>query len=350
MGVRTPLTVALPEAFSIWALRPIRPSPWRNSLAGAAAASAIGSPVTRVIEQSPKLPFSAGHEFGNFQAMPAPLINLTKAREALAEADALLITAGAGMGVDSGLPDFRGTEGFWRAYPALGRLGLRFEEMARPGWFRLDPGLAWGFYGHRLNLYRATVPHVGFGILKGWAECCRLGAFVFTSNVDGQFQQAGFDPDRIVECHGSLRHLQCLTPCTRNLHDAAGVTVTIHEAIFRAEEPLPRCPRCGGLARPNVLLFGDGGWVPDRTEAQQAALERWLAEVRRERARLVVVELGAGTALPTVRDFSEEVARELGGTLIRINPREAQVPAEHFGLALGALEGLRQLDAAAAPH
>jgi hypothetical protein len=98
------------------------------------------------------------------------------------------------------------------------------------------------------------------------------------------------------------------------------------------------------MARPNVLMFGDGGWVPDRTDTQQAALEAWLANVLQERAKLVVVELGAGTALPTVRDFSEEVAREFGGTLIRINPREAEVPAGHHGLAFGAMEGLRKLD------
>ena len=48
----------------------------------------------------------------------------------------LLVTAGAGMGVDSGLPDFRGTEGFWRSYPPLAELGLRFEEVANPAWFR----------------------------------------------------------------------------------------------------------------------------------------------------------------------------------------------------------------------
>jgi NAD-dependent SIR2 family protein deacetylase len=276
--------------------------------------------------------------------MPNSLMEVTKACNALASADALLITAGAGLGVDSGLPDFRGTEGFWQAYPAIAKLGLRFEELAKPGWFRLDPRLAWAFYGHRLNLYRSTIPHAGFGILKRWSERCRHGAFVFTSNVDGQFQQAGFDPDRIVECHGSLRHLQCLTPCTRTIRDSADVTVTVNEATFRAEEPLPRCPRCGGMARPNVLLFGDGGWVPDRTDAQQAALEAWLANVRQERARLVVVELGAGTALPTVREFSEAVVREFGGTLIRINPREAEVPAGHYGLALGALAGLRKFD------
>lgn len=61
------------------------------------------------------------------------------AAEAVRQADALLITAGAGMGVDSGLPDFRGNEGFWRAYPAFAKLGLDFMSMASPGWFHRDP-------------------------------------------------------------------------------------------------------------------------------------------------------------------------------------------------------------------
>ena len=61
----------------------------------------------------------------------------------------LLFTAGAGMGVDSGLPDFRGDKGFWKAYPAL--FGHSFSDMANPSWFDSDPRLAWGFYGHRLN-------------------------------------------------------------------------------------------------------------------------------------------------------------------------------------------------------
>lgn len=265
-------------------------------------------------------------------------------RDSLAAAEALLITAGAGMGVDSGLPDFRGTEGFWRAYPAIARLGVRFEEMARPVWFRLDPALAWAFYGHRLHLYRATEPHPGFGILKRWAARCRQGAFVFTSNVDGQFQKAGFDPERVVECHGSLAHLQCLVPCARGLHAAADPLVRVDEETFRAQPPLPRCPRCGAIARPNVLMFGDSAWVSDRTDAQMRALEQWLAGVKDSQARLVIVELGAGTAIPTVRQFSEDVAREFGATLLRINPREAEVPPGHCGLPMGALEGLRWLD------
>jgi NAD-dependent SIR2 family protein deacetylase len=92
--------------------------------------------------------------------------DVRRAAEAIKSADALLICAGAGMGVDSGLPDFRGTQGFWRAYPVLARLGVSFEEMANPRWFKEDPALAWAFYGHRLNLYRGTAPHSGFSRLQ----------------------------------------------------------------------------------------------------------------------------------------------------------------------------------------
>src|SRR3974390_2055814 len=89
-------------------------------------------------------------------------VQIQRAAQAIAGADAVLMCAGAGMGVDSGLPDFRGTEGFWRAYPVISKLGLSFEEMANPKWFETDPHLAWAFYGHRLNLYRRTPPHEGF--------------------------------------------------------------------------------------------------------------------------------------------------------------------------------------------
>ena len=121
------------------------------------------------------------------------------AAAAIRSAEALLIGAGAGMGVDSGLPDFRGNEGFWKAYPPFKKLGLSFVRLANPYWFRHDPEQAWGFYGHRQNLYRATQPHAGFSILKQWCEQAPAGYFVFTSNVDGHFQKAGFDADRIVE-------------------------------------------------------------------------------------------------------------------------------------------------------
>ncbi len=105
--------------------------------------------------------------------------NIQKAKQLLEEADAIFITAGAGMGVDSGLPDFRGVEGFWNAYPKAKELGLQFEEMANPEWFESDPKLAWAFYGHRLHLYRDTVPHNGFKQLLNLSNTKKYGSFVF---------------------------------------------------------------------------------------------------------------------------------------------------------------------------
>ena len=98
-----------------------------------------------------------------------------RAADLIVRADALIVTDGAGMGVDSGLPDFRGPEGFWGAYPALGRARIRFEDIANPQAFEDDPHLAWGFYGHRLNRYRATQPHEGFRTREDpWSEAVQL--------------------------------------------------------------------------------------------------------------------------------------------------------------------------------
>lgn len=268
---------------------------------------------------------------------------LAAAAQAVKAAEALLITAGAGLGVDSGLPDFRGREGFWRAYPAAARMGLAFEELANPRWFKEHPRLAWAFYGQRLNSYRATVPHAGFGRLLAWAAAKPRGFFVFTSNVDGQFQAAGFPSGQVVECHGSIHHFQCCEPCCDAVWEARSEVVQVDEEAFLAREPLPRCPHCGGLARPNILMFGDDAWIGGRTDDQDDRFRAWLAGLEKDRASGAVIELGAGTAIPTVRFCSERVARQLRGSLIRINPRECQVPGGHWGLPMGALEGIEQL-------
>ncbi len=269
---------------------------------------------------------------------------LHQAAETIRLADALLITAGAGMGVDSGLPDFRGNEGFWKAYPVAERLGLSFAELADPRWFKNDPFLAWAFYGHRLDLYRRTIPHAGFVKLLAWGASKPEGYFVFTSNVDGHFQKAGFDAARVVECHGSIHHFQCLNNCAGSIWDATEEQVWVNETLFRAEDPLPRCRFCGALARPNVLMFGDFAWLEDRTAAQHHRFQLWLQDLKKKSARLAIIELGAGMAVPTVRITSEQVARRMGGSLVRLNPRESAVPPGHIGLATSALEGIRELE------
>jgi NAD-dependent SIR2 family protein deacetylase len=262
-----------------------------------------------------------------------------RAAAAIRSAHGLLIGAGAGMGVDSGLPDFRGNDGFWNAYPAFRDRGLSFEDMANPSWFDRDPAQAWGFYGHRLALYRKIEPHEGFGLLRELGERLPSGAFAFTSNVDGHFERAGFDPGRVIECHGSIHHLQCSVPCTRAIWPADEVDLEVDEERCRASGELPRCPRCGVVARPNILMFDDDRWIGDRTEEQASRYGRWLARIPRE--RLVAMEFGAGLAVPTVRYECERRA----GRLIRVNPRDPEAPGDGISLAVGALLAIREIAA-----
>ncbi len=88
-------------------------------------------------------------------------------------------------------------------------------------------------------------------------------------------------------------------------------------------------------------MFGDSGWDDTRTRVQWTRLSDWLAS---HACRKVIIECGAGTAVPTVRYFCEEQAASPLATLIRINPREPFVPAGHLSLPIGALEGLRALN------
>jgi hypothetical protein len=96
------------------------------------------------------------------------------------------------------------------------------------------------------------------------------------------------------------------------------------------------------MARPNILMFGDGGWDSLATRDQRVRLERWLLGLGRR--TLAIVELGAGRAIPTVRHFCETAARIYEATLIRINPREPDVPKGQVGLAMGARDALLAIE------
>ena len=267
-----------------------------------------------------------------------------KAATAIQDSAAILVTAGAGMGVDSGLPDFRGQEGFWRAYPAIAQMGISFEQMANPDWFDRDPRLAWAFYGHRLNLYRQTIPHVGFQHLLEIGRSKPYGYRVLTSNVDGQFHKAGFEDLKVSECHGSIHHLQCTQDCRAGIWSADSLHVEVEEDSFQAVGDLPRCHRCGALARPNILMFGDWGWSSDRTSGQESRLRSWLGRLQDEQARLVIVEIGAGQSVPTIRMSSERYADLHSAVLVRINPRDHHVPNQkHVSLAADGLDGIRAI-------
>ena len=271
--------------------------------------------------------------------------NYNKAAIAIKKADAIIITTGAGMGVDSGLPDFRGNSGFWKEYPAISHLGISFSEMANPRWFDENPKLAWAFYGHRYKLYNTIKPHSGFHKLLEIGKAKEFGYFSFTSNVDGQFQQAGYSNDFIEEVHGSINHLQCSVPCSSKIWEATNLSIEINKELFEAKEPFPKCPKCGAIARPNILMFGDWNWLSHRSENQSDNFYNWQRILKQNNAKPVIIEIGAGRAVPTVRMKSERIAQEFNATLIRINPRDFQIPSGINGVKIsdGALGGILEI-------
>eukprot|EP00111_Clytia_hemisphaerica_P016834 TCONS_00049926-protein len=276
--------------------------------------------------------------------------DIQRAAEVIQKAHALLITSGAGMGVDSGLPDFRGDEGLWKAYPPLKKRGLSLPSMSTPHWFKTDPKFAWGFFGHRIMLYQNTVPHNGFRILQKWCKNRKKGHFVMTSNVDNQFQISGFDENEIVECHGSLSYFQNLEgtgsiwPCPKDF------SLEIDTETFNAVSPLPTGPPDADpgqqtLSRPNVLMFNDHFWVDERTEQQFKQFSEWQYRIMPSES-LVVIEIGAGLAVPTIRYQSERSSSmNQNSYLVRINPRDTEIPrSKDISIPLGGLEALTLID------
>ena len=216
------------------------------------------------------------------------------------EAQALIITAGAGMGVDGGLPDFRGPEGFWRAYPTYAQLGHSFESLAQPRWFADDPALAWGFYGHRLSLYRQTQPHAGYDILHRLSQ--RIPTWVITSNVDGHFQRQGFK--HVWEVHGSIHHAQCHASCCGDIWPIPmGYDAKVDDHM-RASF-LHHCPHCNGWlvpisscsmitlgminAAPNKNYSSSNGYISSKNRSNHGS--SFLSSAQ-ERACLLSVSLG----------------------------------------------------------
>jgi NAD-dependent SIR2 family protein deacetylase len=172
--------------------------------------------------------------------------------ELIRQADGLLITAGAGIGVDSGLPDFRGPQGFWGVYPALGRARIAFEQIANPAAFARHPRLAWGFYGHRLNLYRRTDParrlrHPA----PDRRRACRRVHSCSPATSTASSRKPGFAAERIAECHGSIHHLQCLDGC--------------HDGIWPADDFQPELDEERACSAPNSRSAPAAGESPGRT-------------------------------------------------------------------------------------
>lgn len=143
---------------------------------------------------------------------------------------------GAGVSTESGLPDFRSADGLWATMDPA--------RVASLSAFRRDPTAFYSFYRTRLSRLAGAVPNDGHRALAR-LEAAGILHLVVTQNVDGLHQQAGSRD--VVEVHGNLRECRCVD---------CGAVLPIGEmaGLLEAGE-IPRCARCGGLLRPNVVLF-----------------------------------------------------------------------------------------------
>jgi NAD-dependent SIR2 family protein deacetylase len=126
-----------------------------------------------------------------------------------------------------------------------------------------------------------------------------------------------------MECHGTAWRVQCCGPCGEETWAADPAAVALDAAGVLAVEPLPRCARCGLIARPNIRFFDDAQWVGRVTAGQSGRFEAWKGSVAGRRVAVVVV--GAGDVVPAARLAGDWAVAQLGATLIRINPEDAEV-------------------------
>lgn len=274
--------------------------------------------------------------------LPITQSYINKLKSMINDSEILIITAGAGMGVDSGLPDFRGKEGFWRAYPIFKRLNINMENIANPKSFKTNPSLAWAFYGHRHSLYQDTKTHKGFDLLLNLAKQ-KEDYFIITSNIDGHFQKAGFNTNRIYECHGNLYTLQCTNKKCKTLW-CLNERIEVDMETF-STKTFPKCPKCGKTARPNILMFFDYDFNPTITEYQYALYKHFIDKNKHKKA--TIIEIGAGKTIPTIRALGESLATRMKKShFIRINPMDYDVSkyiANMYSLNMGGLAGLEVL-------
>lgn len=209
----------------------------------------------------------------------------------LGDASAVAAFTGAGMSAESGVPTFRGEDGIWKKFnPA---------ELANIDAFLRNPDLVWEWYSYRRSVVTSVQPNAGHFALAAMQDCYP-GFCVITQNVDNLHRRAG---SRIVhELHGNIERnfcIDCKRPAaSREASESKGV---------------PRCPKCGGLIRPDVVWFGELLPVPVWDASVAAA----------EAADLFLVVGTSGVVAPA--STLPGMARRSGAYVVEINVEPSEL-------------------------
>jgi NAD-dependent deacetylase len=236
----------------------------------------------------------------------------------LREARQVVVLTGAGISTESGIPDFRGPRGVWTKNPAA-------EKTATLQYYVSDPAVRKQAWRNRIegNFFSAD-PNDGHRALAELERKAALHTLV-TQNVDRLHHDAGSSPERIIEIHGNVREVKCLTCGWR-----APMEVALDRV--RAGEEDPACPECGGILKSATISFGENLVPEDLQRAQDAASG-------------ADVFLAVGTSLGVYPAAAlPEIALGNGARLVVLNAQEtpfdamaAAVSREQLGTLLPAL-------------
>ncbi len=236
--------------------------------------------------------------------------------ERIEHSETCLFLTSAGMSADSGIPTFRDKEGYWRNFPVFKRLGLEAVELANPHSFEVRPQYAWAFYEWRRRNAHENKPHRGYHVINRLIKDVFKRSFVHTTNTDGYHIISGLDERLVYEVHGSMWRLQCMRgyACSYGVRENRDVPLCELDYDTMIATNLPYCPVCGELLRPNILMFGDWGYIEN--EFQIRNYDEFLRDVK---VPDIVFLVGSSSAVPT-NDYIARRMKSAGSFVVTINP------------------------------
>lgn len=250
-----------------------------------------------------------------------------RAASLLAPAQSVLFVTGAGISADSGLPTYRGVGGLYDGEDA--EEGLPIEVCLSGEMFRTRPALTWKYMHEIGRACRGAEPNAAHRAIAA-LEAERERVWVLTQNVDGLHAAAG--SKKLIAIHGDAHELAC-TRCSWSTR------VADYDTIGFGDDGVPRCPKCGAIVRPAVILFGE--MLPSR------ALETLYAQL--DLGFDAVVSIGTTAVFPYIA-APIQLARAKGKATIEINPGSSEISSlVDVHLRLGAAEAMTQILAAMNP-
>lgn len=217
------------------------------------------------------------------------------------------VLTGAGISAESGIPTFRGPEGYW----TVGSKVYQPQEMATFWMFTHQPDEVWKWYLYRMGICGGAGPNPGHLALVEMEQRFGDRFTLITQNVDGLHLRAGNTPARTFQIHGNIYHMRCSLECSEAVYPIPeGVRPkTKEDQLTDLDRELLRCPLCGARSRPHILLF-------DESYNEHHYHFYSSLKAARETALLIVVGTAGATNLPN------QVAREVyqqGGVIIDVN-------------------------------